>query len=232
MLIKERTHEKHQDPRITRTRQLLQDALGELLREKSFEAITIREITERATLNRVTFYAHFQDKYALLEYAMRSMIHDRMRAQLGERPSLNEESLRQLFLLVCNFLSDVANHFPPPRGQMEPLMEKQIKEELYTVLHSWLRPGVTGNRTAGKPSAEQAAMVSSWAIYGVALQWNQDASAQPVESFVNQVLPLIQANLNPYFEKSAPRTKLMKGAAGRAPNAFLASFQRFAHHQI
>jgi AcrR family transcriptional regulator len=51
------------DPRVRRTRQLLQDALLALLAEKRFEAITVQDITERATLNHATFYAHFADKW-------------------------------------------------------------------------------------------------------------------------------------------------------------------------
>lgn len=228
MLVKEATTERYEDPRITRTRQLLLQALSELMREKSFEAISIREIAERATLNRVTFYAHFQDKYALLEYAMRSMIRERMRTQLGAQPALSEETTKKLILLVCNFLSDITEHCPPPRGQMEPLMEKQIKEEVYSVLLGWLQMG-KANGAAGKPNVEQVAMVSAWAIYGAALQWSQQAKPQAAELFVSQVLPLIQANLNPYFEKAPARSHLPKAAAGRAPGAFLSSPLRFAY---
>ena len=53
------------DPRVKRTRKLLQDALLELLTEKNFDAITVQDIAERSTINRATFYAHFADKYAL-----------------------------------------------------------------------------------------------------------------------------------------------------------------------
>jgi AcrR family transcriptional regulator len=223
MLPKE-LQEKHEDPRITRTRQLLLEALGALLREKSFEAITVREIAERATLNRVTFYAHFQDKYALLEYAMRSMIRQKMEEQLGDHSSLNEENLKKLILLVCSFLADIEHGCPPPRGQMEPLMEKQIKEEIYHLLQSWLKTAsAAANGAVSKPSAEQAAMVSSWAIYGAALQWSQAAQPQAADYFVRQVLPLIQNNLSPYFEKAAVRNAQQKAAAGRAPSALFSS---------
>jgi AcrR family transcriptional regulator len=232
MLTKE-LQEKHEDPRITRTRQLLLEALGVLLREKSFEAITVREIAERATLNRVTFYAHFQDKYALLEYAIRSMIRQKMEEQLGGHSAFSDENLKKLILLVCSFLADIEHGCPPPRGQMEPLMEKQIKEEIYLLLQSWLKTaGTAANGAASKPSAEQAAMVSSWAIYGAALQWSQAAKTQPVEYFVRQVLPLIQNNLGPYFEKAAARNHAHKATAGRAPTAFLSSPLLSVYFQI
>ena len=59
--------EKSVDPRVKRTRQLLQRAFLELFEEKGIESIGIQEITDRATVNRATFYAHFPDKYALLD---------------------------------------------------------------------------------------------------------------------------------------------------------------------
>lgn len=54
------------DRRVQKTRKLLQDALIELVSEKSYESVSIREILERANVGRSTFYAHFQDKDQLL----------------------------------------------------------------------------------------------------------------------------------------------------------------------
>ena len=55
------------DPRIRRTRQLLQQALLELLQKKRFEEISVQDISAVSTINRATFYAHYTDKFALLE---------------------------------------------------------------------------------------------------------------------------------------------------------------------
>jgi AcrR family transcriptional regulator len=54
------------DRRVQKTRKLLQDALIELVTEKGYEVVSIREILERANVGRSTFYAHFQDKDQLL----------------------------------------------------------------------------------------------------------------------------------------------------------------------
>jgi AcrR family transcriptional regulator len=54
------------DPRVKRTRQLLRNALIELIPEKGYNALTIQDITDRATLNRATFYLHYRDKDDLL----------------------------------------------------------------------------------------------------------------------------------------------------------------------
>jgi AcrR family transcriptional regulator len=46
---------------------MLQEALLELTVEKGFAAVTVRDLCERAMVNRSTFYRHFLDKYALLD---------------------------------------------------------------------------------------------------------------------------------------------------------------------
>jgi AcrR family transcriptional regulator len=59
-----------EDLRVRRTRKLLQEALIELTVERGFAAVTIRDITERAMVNRSTFYRHYLDKYDLLNQFM------------------------------------------------------------------------------------------------------------------------------------------------------------------
>ena len=54
------------DRRVKRTRNLLGNALLELVQEKKFEQITIQDITDRADLNRATFYLHYGSKEELL----------------------------------------------------------------------------------------------------------------------------------------------------------------------
>ena len=54
------------DRRVQKTRKLLQDALIELVAQKSYESVSIREILETANVGRSTFYSHFQDKDQLL----------------------------------------------------------------------------------------------------------------------------------------------------------------------
>ncbi|WKZ35079.1 MAG: TetR/AcrR family transcriptional regulator [Anaerolineales bacterium] len=53
------------DRRSQRTRQLISDAFVELLLEKGYEAMSIRDVIERANVGRSTFYSHFRDKEEL-----------------------------------------------------------------------------------------------------------------------------------------------------------------------
>ncbi len=61
------------DLRVRRTRKLLQKALLETAAEKGFAHVTVRDISERAMVNRATFYHHYEDKYDLLAQYMEEL---------------------------------------------------------------------------------------------------------------------------------------------------------------
>ncbi|BDT93411.1 TetR family transcriptional regulator [Nocardia sputorum] len=54
------------DRRVRRTRAMLHRALIELMIERSYDRITVRDILDRADVGRSTFYAHYRDKDDLL----------------------------------------------------------------------------------------------------------------------------------------------------------------------
>lgn len=54
------------DPRKTRTRAALRDAMVRLILERGYENLTIQDITDAADLRRATFYLHYKDKEELL----------------------------------------------------------------------------------------------------------------------------------------------------------------------
>lgn len=60
------------DRRIVRTRSQLSLALLALMQEKSFQNITIKDITDRADMNRATFYLHYGTKEELLFTSLES----------------------------------------------------------------------------------------------------------------------------------------------------------------
>jgi AcrR family transcriptional regulator len=65
-----------EDRRSKRTRQMLGNALVELMLEKRFEEITVQDILDKANVGRSTFYAHYPDKESLLLSELERVIHD------------------------------------------------------------------------------------------------------------------------------------------------------------
>jgi len=75
------------DRRIQRTRQVLREALFELIIERGYEKIAIADITERANIGRSTFYLHYQEKEELLKASLRTLMGE---LQLDVEPSAEE----------------------------------------------------------------------------------------------------------------------------------------------
>jgi AcrR family transcriptional regulator len=55
------------DRRIIKSQEAIKNALIELMNEKSFDKITIQDISNRANVNRRTIYLHYMDKFDLLD---------------------------------------------------------------------------------------------------------------------------------------------------------------------
>jgi AcrR family transcriptional regulator len=175
------------DPRVRRTRQLLQQAFIELFQEKSFASISVQDIAERATVNRATFYAHFEDKYALLDSIIREQFQQVVASKLPPAPNWDVATLRMLIQAVFDFFGAFHRHCPPSDTQFEPLFERTIQQELYAVLLTWLKqapaPGIKR-----RVSGETIAAVMSWAIFGTAVHWSREKQAPSSEEMTHQVL--------------------------------------------
>jgi AcrR family transcriptional regulator len=81
------------DRRVRKTRRQLHGALVELISELPYADVTIDMITERADVARATFYAHFDDKGALLESVADELIAE-LSAELVPRVSAGTKRLR------------------------------------------------------------------------------------------------------------------------------------------
>ncbi len=59
-----------------RSKVLIKNALLSLMREKSFDKITVTDIVDRADINRGTFYAHFKDVRDVLDKICAGMVEE------------------------------------------------------------------------------------------------------------------------------------------------------------
>ncbi|WP_240418905.1 TetR/AcrR family transcriptional regulator [Paenibacillus periandrae] len=59
--------EKANDLRVIRTKKLIEDAFLTIMEEQGFEGVTVRSLSQKAGINRGTFYLHYQDIYDLME---------------------------------------------------------------------------------------------------------------------------------------------------------------------
>ena len=186
-----------QDPRVRRTRQILQQALAELLQSREFETLSVHEITDAAGVNRATFYAHYPDKFALLE----CMIAGRLHALLDGRGVVFDGScnmaLKGIVLGVCDFLTQSLRQGVgakcPKANQLPPHMESAI----ISVVRGMLLEGIRKHPPEGAYTPELLASTASWAIYGAAREWLQTPDHLSSEEFAPAIQRLVAPILQP-----------------------------------
>jgi AcrR family transcriptional regulator len=182
------------DPRVKRTRELLVRAFNQLLEEKGHSGLTVQEITERAAINRATFYAHFRDQHELFDYVISEAFRDELQRGLLPSPGLDEENLKALVLVTCEYLTGLNTACSWRDRQFRPLIEARVQQELYELLLGWIEasPEKASDR---KVSREVTSSVISWAIFGAALDWSGNGTARSSEEVADQVLSVIVEGL-------------------------------------
>jgi AcrR family transcriptional regulator len=176
------------DPRIRRTRQLLRDALRRLLADKEFDKVTIQDITEAATLNRATFYAHYPDKFALLEELIRVSFLELFAQRNLRFDGSCSSAFGAIVLALCDYLAEMQKSRSFCQRQFEPFVEGTVVDQIRLVLLEGLRARPADRRI----SAEIRASTASWAIYGAVKQWLNTADRVPTEQFVADAVSLVQ----------------------------------------
>ena len=184
--------EEKLDPRVKRTRSLILRSFESLLAEKGFETISVQDVTDRAEINRATFYAHFHDKYELLDYSISQMFKQEIEKRTLNACHYTPDNLKNLILAVCEFLVKTHSECAQPHQQFESLTEGTIKNILFELLSYWLK------QTGTKISTDIPATVATWAIYGLASHYSHLKKRPALEKFVDEALPLVAVNLEQF----------------------------------
>lgn len=100
-----------EDLRIIRTRKLLSNTLLDMMEEESIEKISVIDLCNRAMVNRATFYAHFEDKYHLLTFALEEL-KDELYAKFTKEAKLTTpaDTINSLMVMAIDFFFDKHNH--------------------------------------------------------------------------------------------------------------------------
>ena len=191
------------DPRIKRTRKLIYEAFGALLAEKDFQSITVQDIAERAEVNRATFYAHFEDKYALLAYSVRDHLQDLLARRTADDQTLTLANLKLLAATVCDFMGQFnGGCHRGLQNNDQMFIADQVQQSVYETLLNWFLRTENGHN---RPliASEQAATTVSWVILGASIQSirKSTATGQSPEVVADQMLSLLVMGLDAYLNQ-------------------------------
>ncbi len=183
------------DPRVRRTRQMLEQALEGLLATTPFEKISVADITQAATLNRATFYGHFVDKFELLT----GMVASRFQSLLLSRGVVFDgtcpSAMRGITLALCDYL--MAMPFCPEQRHME----QHLESALVAIVRRMIAEGLRRHKPESDLSPELIAAALAGAIYSSAREWVRTPDRQPAEevaaSITNLLAPIMTQHRRP-----------------------------------
>lgn len=177
------------DPRVIRTNRLLIDSFSELLKQNmSIRKISIQDITNKAGVNRVTFYAHFADKYQLLSAWKRDVFRKTLNKQFSETKTLDNVSFEQLVDAVLELLFSYRPQFMRINVEYSSILQTALQQEITDIITVILMRDE--NKDGSIPLQTRAVFLSN-AILGTANDWciNHSVSTKPAIS--KQILALI-----------------------------------------
>ncbi|SDC46425.1 transcriptional regulator, TetR family [Paenibacillus sp. CF095] len=179
------------DPRVIRTRQLILDAFLVQLNLKNFNSITIQNITEQATINRATFYAHFQDKYALLESLLSDAFMEYVTKRVDPDARLSAETIQQLIFSLCDYHVS-SNECIKKYETVAPIIEENIKTQLEQFLLQLMSKVA---KDVDPKTLKITATMLSWSIYGMTYRWNVDGRQESPAELAQRVVPYMMGGL-------------------------------------
>lgn len=160
------------------------------MREHRLPEISVLDIAKKATVNRATFYAHFEDKHAIMTSVLKDDLHEVLKSQFTECPAFDRASFLKIATAIYKFLYTLRTQCPATVSELNGPLASAVQDTLYEMivtLHQHHKPtGVIESH-----SAETLATVISWSIYGGACEWIQTGRKVSAEKHAAKILDLI-----------------------------------------
>ncbi|WP_088067226.1 TetR/AcrR family transcriptional regulator [Gottfriedia luciferensis] len=173
--------------KVAKTKDLIKETLLDLIEEKGFEAISVRDITLKAGLNRGTFYLHYRDKYDLMEKSQNEILEGLQDKLKYLKPNefdefYSKDMIYPPILKVFHYLMENQRFIKillSSKG--DPAFPKKMKEYIKGALYDKLVDIIENQYMIDIPHEYTTAFISS-AFFGVIEQWlGNDEPSSPDE---------------------------------------------------
>ena len=167
------------------TKKAIAAGMKELTKKKSFDKITVSDITEICGLNRQTFYYHFQDKFELVDWiyyneAISLIVND-----------LNYDNWDSKVLKLLEKLKEEDYFYI---NTLKASVENEFREYLFKVTVELLRDiisTITINEKANEEDIRFVAEFYAFGLVGVIISWAQRGMKETPDYLTAQLKNLV-----------------------------------------
>jgi len=173
------------DRRVTYTKMVLKKSLLETIYEKPVSKITVKEICEKADINRATFYSHFNDVYDMLNQ-IENELYETIKRTVDK--SWRANSLAELLTGVCNDIKlneDVCKAVLSDNGDKDFL-----NRALFVARDKCVSDWKTAAPEADTETLEKIYTFFSYGSAAIVLSWvrsGMEESPKEIASFIEQI---------------------------------------------
>lgn len=182
---------KTEDRRVRRTKKLLRESIAELMTEKEFKDITVKDITDRADLNRGTFYLHYKDTYDLLEKIEEELIHTFESLIENYHPT---EGNLSAFMIINQMYDYISENIKICKLLFLNYCSENYEKKLLNIIAT---KGFEINSRFGtgnnEKKAEYKAFFFAYGLLGLVKRWLEDNMSIPKEDMVKMTDQLISS---------------------------------------
>ncbi len=185
--------EKREDVRTRATRQRLQQALVGLMEERPLKDLTVKELCERADVNRSTFYLHYYDIYDLMD-ELKEQLGEELAAILSEMPlPTGNGAFSAHYAALFSLLGRHAETCTVLLGRNgdQAFVGKLFDIGREKCVSEWMR----AYPQAGREAVEFCYVFISTGALGTLRQWFEAGCASPPEELARRVEQLVAASL-------------------------------------
>ncbi len=184
------------DPRVRYTQMIIKKAFWELLKQKPVNKITVREICDRAEINRSTFYKHYSDCYDLLD----KLKEEALTRLDGLMADMEGTGTMPVLLTILETMKNNANTFKliSPKEYGVEFARKAVQR-----CYQYLDPHLTisSKREWDEGQKERACAFLVGGISGVIEQWMRHGCKETPERIAAAIMDLSEIVMAGLAEK-------------------------------
>ncbi len=183
------------DLRTKKTKKLLRESLESLLRDKSLDDITVKEICEHASINRVTFYDHYFNKEELHNEIISQIEHDIIKEFKKDKSIYYlDKNYKKILRKLVDYFDNNRKHFniflSNPKNRL------LFTSQLHKYFMKYLRKGIKVNdNKIDKKEIDNQILIKSQFISGALIYsfswWLKDGFDISKEEFLKHICNLL-----------------------------------------
>ena len=178
------------------TRKAIMNSLLELLKTKSIDKVTVKDICDDCEINRNTFYYNYKDIYDVLNSIFMQAIEENLR-DVAEGGSFYEEYIKAASLLVQ--YRDVVIHVYNSKNR--DIVTNYLERLTAEIVRGYIARKSEGQNISDK-DLEFISYFYSYAIIGSTYKWIESGMKADFKHFIGKIADSIDATLPVMISKA------------------------------